>query len=110
MCCALSFPIRDKNLSDSRAASKDERKKTIFKQDRKAGTVVRSPVVSPGVSGLDAPRAGRLVGLRQRRADIVIPTTSGDYCILLHTAGYWELREVGGRDERIVKSESGRKL
>ena len=64
--------------------------------------------MSPGVSGLDAPRAGRLVGLRQRRADIVIPTTSGDYCILLHTAGYWELREVGGRDERIVKSESGK--
>ena len=98
LCSALAFPIREKNLSDSRAASEDERKKNIQTRYLEELSVGRSPVASWCFwsftrSDLDAARAGRLVGGRQRRAGIVIPSTSQDYCILLDTTGLWELRE-----------------
>ena len=61
--CALGFPIRDKNLSDSRATYIYREKRKIFKQDQ-SRWFVGSPLPPPEflkftISGLDGVRAGR---------------------------------------------------
>ena len=66
LCSALGLPIRDKNLSDSRATS-IQGKREIFKQERtvsllsgRAGRQTSPVFVKFTVSGVDGVRAGRL--------------------------------------------------
>ena len=65
LCCALGFPIRDKNLSDSRSASREEKENIQTREKRSdlsswPGRQWSPVFVKFTVSGVDGVRAGRL--------------------------------------------------